>query len=248
MVLCSTIPDEAIWEALERVYLADAIRDLKGGLHHKVAEYGENFSSGQRQLMCIARALLRRSKIIVMDGMKVISACTDESCCRIEFLMRLPSAVSDSGLACCMIAEATAAVDAETDSLIQHTIRQNFKDCTVLTIAHRLDTIIYSDRIMVLQKGKIAEFDTPLSLMGKLNSIRLLKHVCDLSSFQTLVDQLVISLIRSVYMHADKSDGIFADMVRKAGHAAQSQLRAAAQAHASGVELPPRVSERIVIV
>ncbi|CAB4003600.1 multidrug resistance-associated 1-like, partial [Paramuricea clavata] len=79
---------------------------------------------GQRQLVCLARALLRRTKILVLD-------------------------------------EATAAVDLETDELIQQTIRKEFSDCTVLTIAHRLNTIMDHTRIMVLSEGQILEFDTP---------------------------------------------------------------------------------------
>ena len=67
--------------------------------------------------------------------------------------------------------EATAAVDLETDDLVQETIRQEFNDCTVLTIAHRLNTIMDNNRIMVLDQGKIAEFDTPDNLLSKKDSI-----------------------------------------------------------------------------
>merc|ERR1712099_229527 len=98
------------------------------GLEHTVAEGGENLSVGQRQLVCLARALLRKTKVLVLD-------------------------------------EATAAVDLETDDLIQATIRSEFKDCTVLTIAHRLN------RIMVLDKGVIAEFASPNTLVEDQNSI-----------------------------------------------------------------------------
>ena len=95
---------------------------------------GENLSVGQRQLVCLARALLRKTKILILD-------------------------------------EATAAVDLETDDLIQATIRKEFKDCTVLTIAHRLNTIMDYDKIMVLDKGLIAEYDSPDHLMENSNSI-----------------------------------------------------------------------------
>ena len=94
----------------------------------QVAEGGENLSVGQRQLICLARALLKKTKILVLD-------------------------------------EATAAVDLETDDLIQATIRKEFRDSTVLTIAHRLNTILDYDKIMVLDAGEIAEFETPNNLI-----------------------------------------------------------------------------------
>ncbi len=99
-----------------------------------MAEGGENLSVGQRQLICLARALLRKTKILVLD-------------------------------------EATAAVDLETDSLIQTTIRKEFKECTILTIAHRLNTIMDSNRVLVLDKGTIGEFDSPSNLLSNNNSI-----------------------------------------------------------------------------
>jgi ATP-binding cassette subfamily C (CFTR/MRP) protein 1 len=126
--------DKELWDALEATHLKDAVREWEGQLDHVVTEYGENLSVGQRQLMCLGRAILRRSKVLVMD-------------------------------------EATAAVDFETDSLIQTTIREQFKDMTVLTIAHRVNTILDYDRVLVLDKGVIAEFAKPADLLADPKSI-----------------------------------------------------------------------------
>ncbi|XP_011699220.1 PREDICTED: multidrug resistance-associated protein 1 isoform X8 [Wasmannia auropunctata] len=120
--------DEEIWRALEHAHLKSFIENLPSALLHEVTEGGENLSVGQRQLICLARALLRKTKVLILD-------------------------------------EATAAVDLETDDLIQTTIRQEFKDCTVLTIAHRLNTILDSDRVIVLDKGLIVEYDSPEVLL-----------------------------------------------------------------------------------
>ncbi|KAK9886055.1 hypothetical protein WA026_014838 [Henosepilachna vigintioctopunctata] len=120
--------DEEIWKSLEQAHLKSFVEALPAGLSHSVTEGGENLSVGQKQLICLARALLRKTKVLILD-------------------------------------EATAAVDLETDDLIQTTIRREFKNCTVLTIAHRLNTIMDSDRIIVLDKGLIEEFDTPQNLL-----------------------------------------------------------------------------------
>lgn len=120
--------DNSIWSALESVRLKRVVLELDGGLDGLVSEGGQNFSVGQRQLICLARAILRRNRILVLD-------------------------------------EATANVDPETDVFIQRTIRDLFKDCTVLTIAHRLNTIMDSDRVLVLDSGEVREFDEPHVLL-----------------------------------------------------------------------------------
>jgi ABC-type multidrug transport system fused ATPase/permease subunit len=126
--------DSEIWSVLELAHLKTFVSSLEQGLTHPVSEGGENLSVGQKQLICLARALLRKCKIIVLD-------------------------------------EATAAVDIETDDLIQNTIRNQFSGCTIITIAHRLNTIIDYDRIIVMDKGEIVEFDSPKVLLENTESV-----------------------------------------------------------------------------
>lgn len=125
--------DHEIWNALELAHLKYYVSSQPLGLVHVITEGGENLSIGQRQLICLARALLRKTKVLILD-------------------------------------EATAAVDLELDELIQNTIRSEFADCTVLTIAHRLHTILDSDKIVVLEGGEIVEFDSPKKLLQDINS------------------------------------------------------------------------------
>uniref|UniRef100_A0A8B9ZUJ8 Multidrug resistance-associated protein 1 n=1 Tax=Anas zonorhyncha TaxID=75864 RepID=A0A8B9ZUJ8_9AVES len=120
--------DEDIWRSLELAHLKNFVSALPDKLNHECAEGGENLSVGQRQLVCLARALLRKSKILVLD-------------------------------------EATAAVDLETDNLIQSTIKSQFEECTVLTIAHRLNTIMDYTRVLVLDRGEVVECGSPDSLL-----------------------------------------------------------------------------------
>uniref|UniRef100_A0A8C0EKF6 MRP1 protein n=1 Tax=Bubo bubo TaxID=30461 RepID=A0A8C0EKF6_BUBBB len=122
--------DLELWEVLELCDLKDFVQSLSKKLLHEISEGGENLSVGQRQLVCLARALLRKTKILVLD-------------------------------------EATASVDMETDNLVQSTIKREFHNCTVLTIAHRLHTVMDSERVLVLDAGRILEYDTPHNLLQR---------------------------------------------------------------------------------
>lgn len=156
--------DEKLWEVLELSHLKDHIKSMKTDPSEKsklnvtttetdeereetndapgtkyaldaiIEDGGSNLSGGQKQLLCLARALLNQSKILLLD-------------------------------------EATAAVDVQTDKIIQETIRKEFKDKTILIIAHRLETIIDSDRVLVLEHGKVEEFDKPDTLVKDSNGI-----------------------------------------------------------------------------
>ncbi|XP_061222664.1 multidrug resistance-associated protein 1-like isoform X5 [Neopsephotus bourkii] len=120
--------DLELWEVLEQCHLKDFVQSLPKKLLHEISEGGEDLSVGQRQLVCLARALLRKTKILVLD-------------------------------------EATASVDMETDNLVQSTIKREFHNCTILTIAHRLHTVMDSERVLVLDTGRILEYDTPHNLL-----------------------------------------------------------------------------------
>lgn len=124
--------DLEMWRALEQVKLDDVVRGLPGGLNAELKEGGSNFSVGERQLICLARAVLRQNRIIILD-------------------------------------EATANVDPGTDKFIQRTISESFTNCTRLTIAHRLNTIMDSDRVLVMDAGQVKEFDVPHLLLQREN-------------------------------------------------------------------------------
>lgn len=119
--------DEEVWASLERVQLKTFVQHQKEGLGYLVEEGGENISQGQRQLFCVARALLKKPKLLLLD-------------------------------------EATASVDIDTDAALQDTIRECFADITILTIAHRIGTIMDSDKVLVLEAGRRVEFDSPAAL------------------------------------------------------------------------------------
>ncbi|XP_061349006.1 ABC transporter C family member 3-like [Gastrolobium bilobum] len=120
--------DEQIWEALDKCQLGDEVRRKEEKLDSAVSENGENWSMGQRQLVCLGRVLLKKSKILMLD-------------------------------------EATASVDTATDNLIQQTLRKHFSDCTVITIAHRITSVIDSDMVLLLNQGLIEEYDSPARLL-----------------------------------------------------------------------------------
>ncbi|KAI8979837.1 hypothetical protein BDF20DRAFT_871958 [Mycotypha africana] len=164
--------DEEMWESLERAHLVKPSNNARFGQHGNgqnipassstdstseerissaiksltqlVSDGGNNFSQGQRQLLCLARALLKNSKLIIMD-------------------------------------EATASVDFETDSKIQKTIREEFANSTLLCIAHRLRTVIDYDRVLVLDQGTVAEFDSPYNLIVRDSGVGIFKSMCEKS-------------------------------------------------------------------
>lgn len=122
------LSDDEIWRALEQVEMRSTVSNMATGLNARIVDGGANFSIGQRQLICLARAIVRNNKILVLD-------------------------------------EATANVDAETDKLIQETIRRHFHGTTILTIAHRIDTILDHDRVIVMDAGRIVENDSVENLL-----------------------------------------------------------------------------------
>ncbi|KAF8931191.1 P-loop containing nucleoside triphosphate hydrolase protein [Dissophora ornata] len=125
--------EQELWQVLETSDLKTYVQAQEGGLDATVTVNGENLSAGQRQLVCLSRALLAKSKVVVLD-------------------------------------EATASVDMATDALIQKAIRVDFSTSTVITIAHRINTIIDYDRILVMQQGQLEEYDTPRNLLNDPNS------------------------------------------------------------------------------
>ncbi|XP_037623776.1 ATP-binding cassette sub-family C member 8 isoform X2 [Sebastes umbrosus] len=126
--------DEMLWEALDIAQLKPVVKALPGGLDAMVTEGGENFSQGQRQLFCLARAFVRKSSILIMD-------------------------------------EATASIDMATESILQKVVMTAFADRTVVTIAHRVHTILNADLVIVMKRGIILEYDRPQALLEKEDSV-----------------------------------------------------------------------------
>ena len=129
----SCFEEDQLWQTLGQVQLKEKVEGLQGQLQFLVSEGGSNFSVGERQLMCLARAILKRARIVVLD-------------------------------------EATSNVDTLTDATIQILLRTSFSHCTVLTIAHRINTVMDYDRILVMESGKVVEFDTPINLLSQADS------------------------------------------------------------------------------
>uniref|UniRef100_A0A665UVT8 ATP-binding cassette, sub-family C (CFTR/MRP), member 9 n=1 Tax=Echeneis naucrates TaxID=173247 RepID=A0A665UVT8_ECHNA len=123
-----TCTDDRLWEALEIAQLKNMVKALPGGLDAVVTEGGENFSVGQRQLFCLARAFVRNSSILIMD-------------------------------------EATASIDMATENILQKVVMTAFADRTVVTIAHRVHTILKADVVIVMKRGNILEYDKPEILL-----------------------------------------------------------------------------------
>lgn len=126
--------DEEIWAALQRAHISSLLQNTPDKLNSHVTERGSNFSVGERQLLCLARAMLQKKKVIVFD-------------------------------------EPTANVDYDTERLLHDTIKDELKDCTVLTIAHRMTNIMHYDKVLVLDKGRLVEFDKPEVLISQKESI-----------------------------------------------------------------------------
>uniref|UniRef100_A0A8C9FFT3 ATP binding cassette subfamily C member 8 n=1 Tax=Pavo cristatus TaxID=9049 RepID=A0A8C9FFT3_PAVCR len=126
--------DSMLWEALEIAQLKHVVKALPGGLDAIVTEGGENFSQGQRQLFCLARAFVRKTSIFIMD-------------------------------------EATASIDMATENILQKVVMTAFADRTVVTIAHRVHTILNADLVIVMKRGLILEYDKPEVLLEQEDSV-----------------------------------------------------------------------------
>ncbi|KAL6116613.1 abcc9 [Pungitius sinensis] len=129
-----TCTDDRLWEALEIAQLKNMVKALPGGLDAVVTEGGENFSVGQRQLFCLARAFVRKSSILIMD-------------------------------------EATASIDMATENILQKVVMTAFADRTVVTIAHRVHTILTADTVIVMKRGNILEYDKPETLLEQEDGV-----------------------------------------------------------------------------
>ncbi|XAR71674.1 Xenobiotic-transporting ATPase [Bertholletia excelsa] len=126
--------DHEIWEVLGKCQLREVVQEKEEGLDSLVVDDGSNWSMGQRQLFCLGRALLRQSKVLVLD-------------------------------------EATASIDNATDMILQRTIRTEFADCTVISVAHRIPTVMDCTMVLAISDGKLVEYDEPMRLMKREDSL-----------------------------------------------------------------------------
>jgi ABC-type multidrug transport system fused ATPase/permease subunit len=155
-------PDSKLWQLLERVDLKKVIAELPQQLSYEVADGGANFSLGQRQLLCMARAIVRKSKIVRFFPLSLV-AMRYAAMAMLTRLSFLAVSLSPPQI---LMDEATASLDFTTDQMIRGMIDTEFHDCTVITIAHRLGSVLDADRILVMNKGQVAEFDTPSNLLA----------------------------------------------------------------------------------
>jgi ATP-binding cassette subfamily C (CFTR/MRP) protein 4 len=177
--------DEELWQVLDQVRLSKIIRELPDGLDSELNGSGTSiFSMGEKQLFCLARAILRKSRLIFMD-------------------------------------EATANIDMATSDYIQTVIHKAFSDSNVFTIAHRLQTVIHYDRVMVLDQGKLVELDTPWNLVSSkeytmpLEELALLDEDCDYWGLEDPIEE----------------QSLFAKMIRELGPEEQKRMKKAAFDH-----------------
>lgn len=126
--------DAQLWNILKAVNLYETFHSTADGLDHIITDDGKNLSSGQKQLICLARAILKKTKILILD-------------------------------------EATATIDHKTDELIQKLIKTQFADSTILSVAHRIDTILDYDRILVMDNGSVVDNDTPQNMLQNDKSL-----------------------------------------------------------------------------
>lgn len=150
--------DEEISKVLTSCHLSDVVAELPNGWNSIVSEGGSNFSVGQRQLLCLARAILSQNKILVLD-------------------------------------EATASVDRRTDQLLQQALQESYHDGTILAVAHRLDTVIDYDYILVLGQGEVLEFGSPADLISEKDGIfaRMARDTGD-AMFKSLKEMAILSM------------------------------------------------------
>ncbi|EGI66812.1 Sodium leak channel non-selective protein [Acromyrmex echinatior] len=161
--------DHDIWNVLEKTQMKEKVSLMPGNLDASVGFGGNNLSVGERQLLCLARALLHSTKILILD-------------------------------------EATAAVDPETEATVQNTLQNEFADCTVLTIAHRLQTVVACNRILVMNEGKIVEFGLtianiiPIMMLGRKQSLKGEPVLADYGPEESLNESADIEWVNKLWV------------------------------------------------